>query len=327
MRLSQLARKLGTTQSEIIRFVQEKQPDIGFNAHTRLDDETVDRVRAHFDPTGEKFQESTGSGALETTIDSEEVLSSVSESDEVIAPAMEDLSEQVIVEDLEEAKLPITGPVSVDESVTQEADSDAEEISTVPDLDGTSVPGIASPILNSEESSFNSHSETPVENEQNKITSPQVTDDRHFEQEGELESHNKIETNEVDEQDSSRIDEQPEASEENLPGEEEEDISYAELQAARDSEIIRAKLVKLEGIKVVGKIDLPPPPKPKEKTEEAPKDRQREIRQRDGRRRNKRKQPLSLKEKQERDKKREERAKLKKEKEAKEKKKRHYIER
>ena len=113
-----------------------------------------------------------------------------------------------------------------------------------------------------------------------------------------------------------------------LEYDEDDERSYAELQASADSEVIRAKLVKLEGIKVVGKIDLPPPPQPKEKTtEEASTPTRRESRYRDGRRKSKRRQPLTFKEKQEKEKKREERARVKQEKAEKAKKKRHYYDR
>ena len=93
-----------------------------------------------------------------------------------------------------------------------------------------------------------------------------------------------------------------------------------------EPEVIRAKKVKLEGIKVVGKIDLPEPVEPKQ-TEESVKEKTKDIKPK--RRRNERRKQrkkLSYSEKVKKEEQKAEREKKKKKRLIKEKKKKHYFE-
>lgn len=313
MRLSQLARKLGTTQSEMIRYVQEEQPDKSLNAHTKLDESLTALIKAKFDPTGEKFNESDTDEALET---SDEVIAATEdineeETEEFVADEATEENEVAAIETTEVIDIPkpteeipmatedVTEPnveevaANMEEAVgTEEEVVEAEEATAIPTDDVQAA-------VNEEEEL------APAQSAMTEGTQPE----------------------EVGEETTGDTLEEPAEDVETIALDDADEMSYAEAQASANSDIIRAKLVKLEGIKVVGKIDLPPPPKPKEKSEESTTDRKREPRYRDGRRNRKRKEPLSFKEKQERDKKREERARVKQEKATKAKKKQHYYER
>lgn len=93
-----------------------------------------------------------------------------------------------------------------------------------------------------------------------------------------------------------------------------------------EPEIIRAKKVKLEGIKVVGKIDLPEPVEPKE-TEETTKEKKRPVKiERRRKERKKGRKKLSYSEKVKKEELKAERDKKQKERLIKQKKKQHYFE-
>ncbi len=130
----------------------------------------------------------------------------------------------------------------------------------------------------------------------------------------------------------SDVDEIAESSQKQDPEDTSEHINVEEskTQESQDPEIepeiIRAKKVKLEGIKVVGKIDLPEPVAPKE-TEETTKEKKRPVKiERRRKERKKGRKKLSYSEKVKKEELKAERDKKQKERLIKQKKKQHYFE-
>ena len=299
MRLSQLARKLGVTHSDIINFVENLDDSVSFTAHSKIEGALLEEIKTKFDPTGEKFQEP--SPAKEPSEESELNSTGNALSPIDTTPDVDPIGEET---DDDEGDLNIAGEVDQDVLAESEVEGLAKE----------------SKIIVTEEA--------VISNEELDVNE---ADSENFE------SQIHVESQELPvQEDESLTSEQPAESESDLQiaadgDESESQFINTERYAEDDSAVIRAKLVKLEGIKVVGKIDLPPPPKPKIKDEnedaaESSPEKAKSYRGKKSRRNHKNRKPENLKQKQEREKRKIERERKAKEKKIKAKKKQHYIE-
>ncbi|MEL6561643.1 MAG: hypothetical protein AAFQ94_25875 [Bacteroidota bacterium] len=297
MRLSQLARKLGVTHSDIIKFVENLDATVSLSAHSKIEDTLIDKIKEQFDPTGEKFLEQVPIAELDVEDVQDTENNSASDGDseneiEVLNQTEENLTEAVestvTIEEVE--------PV-IEETADHDVPTEPEPIEEVQEVE---TPQIETETIHSE-SSDGTVSEASIAQENLDVTSETS-------QESESDAEELVEGVHSDSQfiDTDR---------------------YAEDESA----VIRAKLVKLEGIKVVGKIDLPPPPQPKVKEEkeenaESGTANQRSHRGRKSRKNNRNRKPESLRQKQEKEKRKQERERRAQEKKVKAKKKQHYIE-
>lgn len=290
MRLSQLARKLGVTHSDIIKYVESLDTSISLTVHSKIEDSLLEEIKNQFDPTGEKFQEQTpdiseiaGMG-LKEVADSKENESSTGENEETFE-ATSDLDESLQAEAADLIPSNEEIEIHADETVIndQVGESNLEESKVT---DENIVSKIKTAFSESEE--LISADSSSLQEDESQTFERQLEDDS---------DNQSIDTDRYSED---------------------------------DSAVIRAKLVKLEGIKIIGKIDLPPPkPKAKEDKDqdaEAGFENTKSNKGRKSRRNHKSRKPESLKQKQEREKRKLERKRKAEEKKIKAKKKQHYIE-
>lgn len=282
MRLSQLARKLGVTQSDIIKYVETLDYSISLTVHSKIEESLLDELKEKFDPTGEKLQET------ETVKESEEIIHDIEDS---IKSTDQKTAEITNISDLEIR----------DEQIAEINNSGDEVTSDV--------------IVEKEVSEELANASNATENQQN-------------EKDIKLQDHHEIETVAENKADSITPDEISVTIKDSATI---DDEINTERYVEDESAVIRAKLVKLEGIKVVGKIDLPPPPKPKEKedqtvTGETLQPGRKPLKGKNNRKNSNKRKSESLKDKQEREQRRQERERKALERKIKEKKKKHYIE-
>ncbi|MGB3466379.1 MAG: hypothetical protein WBA74_13960 [Cyclobacteriaceae bacterium] len=279
-----MARKLGVTQSELSDFISEHDSSLSLNAHKRIEEPILGIIIKQYDPTGEKMADKPA--PIENAIDQNDTEAEIQE-----------ISDQ---DNPEENSLPVTeeiqhqtaiGEILVEDEVPEEIEGQ-----TVQD---TKIEAKEELIV-----------EQTIEIEDTTVAEVPTA----IEESVEIESFSDTENG------SNMIPTDPD-----LDAIEREFYEKRAIldRDAEGNEVIRAKLQKLEGIKVVGKIELPPPPKPKEKSEEDNKNKERKSKRESSDKR--RRKPETLKDKQEREKRREERERKKLEKQLKAKKRKHYI--
>lgn len=292
MRLSQLARKLGVTHSDIIKFVEGLDATASLTAHSKIEDGLIEKIKNQFDPDGEKFHkpDPTESDIEEVNETKDTTISKGESENEIAALPIVDKNLNEAVESTlptAESEPVIEETVSHNPIAKSEVIDEAQQAETADTTLSESTEAAISEVTHTEEG-MEIETELQTENEPD---SEEITDGDHHESE----------------------------------------FIDTERYAEDESAVIRAKLVKLEGIKVVGKIDLPPPPQPKVKEEkdtntESSEGNTKSYRGRKSRKNHRNRKPESLKEKQEREKRKQERERKAQEKKIKAKKKQHYIE-